>query len=75
MPFGANSSSGEYNHTWQDNDGATRNGFGEGSGAWVGWNWSGRPGKSNNILIPNWSPNKISIIQPYITVYFWRRTA
>lgn len=49
-------------------------GNGQNIGAWVSYNWSNSPDKTN-IIRPEWSPKSFWTIPPYIGIYIWRRTA
>lgn len=78
MSFTSNNTGGEYRHVWNKNDGwahhETSATIPNGS-AWMEWRWDNKPSGGHNLFTPNWEPNNINNIQPYIVVFFWRRTA
>lgn len=78
MSFTSNNTGGEYGHVWNKNDGwahhETSATLPNGS-AWMEWRWDNKPSGSHNLFTPNWKPNNINNIQPYLVVFFWRRTA
>ena len=76
MSFTTDTTGGEYKHAWGVNDGWAHHDTSTTlKGAWMEWKWTTKPSGGHNFFIPNWKPNEISILQPYITVHFWRRTA
>lgn len=81
VTFGTNVTGGEYKHRIKDEEAPVRNLVQQGVTGWVQIRWDASPGGTNLLYDAVGRDSKyprqqeMSLMQPYVTVYFWRRTA
>lgn len=74
MSFTAGASGGKYKHQITNDESKVKNLVQGGVTGWVSVAWEQSP-SSTNLFKMNESNVAMSLVQPYITVFVWRRTA
>lgn len=81
MSFTAGATGGEYKHKIADEEAPVRNLVRQNVGGWTSISWSNSPPNTNLFYSnagrssPDPYQTAMSLIEPYISIYFWRRTA